>query len=280
MKTNTIYKSVEGKNSVLAFYDKILSMSPVPYAEGDVMTSFGTTHFIHFGNDEKPPLVLLHGSTSNATAWIGDFLEYGTHFNCFVFDMPGEPGKSTENRLSWDNDEYSDWLNEVLNALNLTAVYMVGLSLGGFAALKFASKFNQRVHKLALISPGGLITPKASAGIKLIYLSTKGEKGIRQLMNLLMPDGFNSPELTEFFLMMGKHFIPRTEALKNLKDSELEKIHCPVYMITGDCDLYFDSRKISRRLKEKIPSSTIKIVKDGKHAMVGTSSHVIAFFLA
>lgn len=279
MKTDRIYKSEEGKSSILALYDEILSNSPAAYSEGDVMTRFGITHYINFGDHEKPPLVLLHGSTSNATSWIGDFCQYGAHFNCYALDMPGEPGKSTENRLSWVNDEYSDWLFESVNALDLKKIYLTGLSLGGFAALKFSSKYSERVLKMALISPGGLVTPKAAAGLKLAYLATKGEKGIKKLVALIMPDDFDSPVLSEFFLMIGKHFKPRTEVLKSLSDEELGKISCPVHMITGDNDLYFDARKLSRRLTEKIPSSTYEIIEDGRHGLVGISEQVISFLL-
>ena len=78
MNTVKIYKSPQGEKLMMDFYDRMLEMWPVAYAETDVSTSFGNTHVITAGNDDSPPLVLLHGSTSNSTTSVPNQLRLGS----------------------------------------------------------------------------------------------------------------------------------------------------------------------------------------------------------
>ena len=180
------------------FYDRMLANWPVEYSETDVETSFGMTHVIATGREGSPPLVLLHGSTSNATTWAGDILGYSREFRVYAVDMPGEPGKSAQNRLSWENEDYPVWLSQVFDLLNLTKLHIVGLSLGAWAALKFAAVFPKKAGKIALIAPGGVVNPNMKAVMKMISYASQGEKGIEKTLRLLFPDDFESAEVRNF----------------------------------------------------------------------------------
>ena len=46
----TIYRSEEGKNRILALYDRQLSRLSVPWRDVYVQTSFGKTHVVESGN--------------------------------------------------------------------------------------------------------------------------------------------------------------------------------------------------------------------------------------
>ena len=48
---------------------------------------------------------------------------------------------------------------ELFDVLRLDRFNLVGLSLGGYLAAKFASEHGHRVKKLALIAPAGMIDP-------------------------------------------------------------------------------------------------------------------------
>ena len=277
MNTQTIYKSPMGEKLMMEFYDRMLTHWPVNYTETYVETSFGMTHIITAGESMSPPLMLLHGSTSNATTWAGDIKDYAENFKVYAVDMPGEPGKSTQRRLSWTNNEYSDWLIQVLDALSLEKPHIAGLSLGGWAALKFASSFPDRVSKIALIAPGGVVNPNMKAIMKMVNYASQGEKGVEKTFRLLFPNDFESQEVKEFFTLINEHLIIRTEAVKTLPDDELRKIKSPVFMLCGANDAIFNFKKAMKRLKKLVPGSSSQLFEKGSHGLVSMAETIIPF---
>lgn len=278
MNIESIYKSPHGEKLIMEFYERMLSKWPVEYSEADIDTSFGTTHVIISGNPANPPLVLLHGSTSNSVTWAGDIKEYSAHFRVYAPDMPGEPGKSTQRRLSWSNDDYPRWLLQVVETIKLKNPHIAGLSLGGWAAMKFASAYPGRVGKIALIAPGGIVNPNMKALLKMIRYASQGEKGVDKTLQLLFPDDFESAEVREFFTLLNEHFIIRTESVKPLADETLAKITSPLFMVAGDNDVFFNFKKAEKRLKKLIPQSETLLLKKGTHGLVAMAGTVIPFF--
>ena len=276
MKTG-IFTSEEGKNEILGFYERMLEKWPVEYMESDIPTSFGNTHVIISGPADSPPLVLLHGSTSNATTWAGDISYYSQHFRVYAPDMPGEPGKSSENRLSWENDDYPYWLSQLLDGLGIGKTSIAGLSLGGWAAMKFAASFPGRTGKIALIAPGGIVDPRLGAIFRLIRYQRMGKDGVERTIRMLFPDDFESPEVREFFSLLGRFFIARKEPLKKLEDSAISRITAPVLMVCGAKDAIFNFRKAEKRLKKLLPEAETLLFEKGTHGLVSMADTIIPF---
>lgn len=277
MNIGNIYKSPQGEEMMMDFYDRMLANWPVEYSETDVETSFGMTHVIISGSEGNPPLVLLHGSTSNATTWAGDISGYSKEFHVYAIDMPGEPGKSTQNRLSWENEDYPVWLSQVFDGLALTKPHIAGLSLGGWAALKFAATYPERTGKVILIAPGGVVNPNMKAIIKMISYASQGEKGVEKTLRLLFPDNFKSAEVREFFSLLNEHFVIRSEAVKPLPDSVLSKVQGPVLMVCGARDAIFNFKKAKKRLEKLIPDSKTLLFEEGTHGLVCMAKTIIPF---
>ncbi len=277
MNIVSIYNSPQGEKFMMEFYDRMLANWPVKFKEIDIEVPMGTTHMITSGHDEAPPLVLLHGSTSNATTWAGDINAYSKNFKVYAIDMPGEPGKSFHVRLSWENDEYSEWLLQVLDALGLEKPLFAGLSLGGWAALKFASAHPERVSKIALIAPGGIVNPNMKAVMKMVSYATQGEKGVEKTFRLLFPDGFESLEIREFFTLLNEHFIVRPEAVKPLSDESLSAIKAPLFMAAGGNDAFFNFKKAEKRLRKLVPHSKTLMFKKGTHGLLSMAEYIIPF---
>ena len=93
MKTPIIYKTEAGRNAIMAFYDTILERWPVPYESMSIPTRHGRTYVIACGKQTAPPLILLHGSSSNSAMWIGDAAEYCRNYRVYAIDLPGEPAR-------------------------------------------------------------------------------------------------------------------------------------------------------------------------------------------
>jgi pimeloyl-ACP methyl ester carboxylesterase len=272
-----IFKSDEGKLMMMDFYDRMVLESKLNIRQIDIMTSIGTTHVLVYGNSENPPLVLLHGSTSNASTWLSDFEIYSRSFCIYAPDMPGEPGKSSETRMSWKNDEYANWLLEVIDNLKIDTPSLVGLSLGGWVALKFASLHPERTGNLALIAPGGIVNPNMSAIFKLVKFQREGDAGIEKTLRLLFPDDFDSPEVFEFFSLINRHFISRVEAVPRLSNDELSAIRSKVLLICGNKDALFNFKKAVKRVNKLLPAAETHIFEKGRHGLVSTAEAILPY---
>jgi hypothetical protein len=66
MKDSLVFKSEAGKKAILDQYDLILSHWPVDNKQIVIPTHLGDTFILSCGNETAPPLVLLHGSSSNS----------------------------------------------------------------------------------------------------------------------------------------------------------------------------------------------------------------------
>lgn len=231
MNETAVFKSVQGKRAILEKYDQILERWPVPFETVTIPTRLGETHLIACGEQGAPPLFLLHGSTSNATMWIGDAAEYARKYRVYAVDIPGEPGKSCPVRPDLKESAFADWLSDVFRELNVARASVVGISLGGYIALKFASAHPQLVEKLVLLCPAGVAAQKPSFMLLVLVLMPFGDWGHRRLMRIISHKQDLPEEAVSYTRLMGKNFNPRMETIPLFSDAELRTLHMPVDLI-------------------------------------------------
>lgn len=93
-------------------------------------------------------------------------------------DTVGQPGRSAETSLPLRGSAYGRWAEQVMNGLELPRAMVLGVSMGGFIAGKLAQHAPQRVERLSLWVPGGLVTSGLLPGLRL---------GMRSLLLYLFP---------------------------------------------------------------------------------------------
>lgn len=104
-----------------------------------------------------PPLLLLHGGGFDSAdlSYRPVLPALGRTHRVFAPDLPGY-GESDKPDLEYDLGYYIDFLGGLLDALGLWRGSLLGLSLGGGAALGFALRSPSRVDKLVLVAGYGL----------------------------------------------------------------------------------------------------------------------------
>ena len=166
--TLRLFKSEEGKKIVNARYEEILKLWPVSHERKFIETRINNevkiTHVLECGDTDAPPLLLLHGTMSNSAAWIGDAAELSKCFRLIAADIPGEPGLSDDHRFHPSGDEYSLWVENLLDLLGYgdSSISIIGQSLGSFAALKFAVKRPDRVRCISMLTVSGIAPVRIS----------------------------------------------------------------------------------------------------------------------
>ncbi len=277
----SVFKSEEGRRALAASYEKALSKasSQVPFRRRFLETALGKTHLIEAGPEDAPPLLLLHGTASNSATWLADIPQWSRHFRVIAADIPGEPGLSEDRRLTLASEEPAQWLESLLNELGLDAVRIVGMSLGGWIGLHFATRHPQRVEALSLISAGGLARPKMSFLFVALPLTLLGDWGLKKINRIVCRGVEIPPEVEEFMILAGRHFRPMLEPVPVFRDEELLRLTMPIQLLAGKKDALLPAEASVRRLKRLLPDAETRLFPDCGHAVIGKADEILTFQL-
>ena len=100
------------------------------------------------GNGKKP-LVLLHGFMENTTIWNEMEAHLSKDFTLIKIDLPGH-GKSKVYQEIHTVELMAEKVKEVIDALKLEKINLLGHSLGGYVSLAFAEKFPEILESMTL----------------------------------------------------------------------------------------------------------------------------------
>lgn len=276
-KAQVAFKSEEGKKEIFKYYEMLLTKSSLSHEEIIVNTSCGETFIIAMGKVELPPLILLHGSGMNSAMWIKEMEEYSQNFRVYAVDMPGEPGRSDENQLPFEGNDFSNWLNDVFIALSIEKASIVGISLGAWLGSKFAIKYSQKVNKLILLCPAGIGPQKKSFIFKVLFYSLFGEKGIDKLYYKINGDKLIPEIMLKYQKLIAKHFNFRKVTIPIFSDDELRKLTMPVALFVGGKDVMLHSKKTAERLTSILGHAEINFIPEEGHSIVNLGDEIRQF---
>jgi 4,5:9,10-diseco-3-hydroxy-5,9,17-trioxoandrosta-1(10),2-diene-4-oate hydrolase len=118
-----------------------------------------TLHFHRAGPAGTNPVVLLHGGGPGASAMSNfgrTFPVFAKRFDTIAVDQPGYGASAIGDIKTQYFTHSAAALVELLDELGLERVDLIGNSLGGGTAVRFALDHPARAGKLLLMGPGGL----------------------------------------------------------------------------------------------------------------------------
>ena len=126
----------------------------VPFVQGYLDAGGIRTRYLHAGDENSPPLILLHGSGGHAEAYVRNLEAHADHFSTWSIDMLGhgytdKPGHPLEIR------HYVDHLLAFLDAIGVERAHLSGESLGGWVVSRVAADHPAKVDRLVLNTAGG-----------------------------------------------------------------------------------------------------------------------------
>lgn len=95
------------------------------------------------------PLVILHGLFGSADNWLGIAKDLEDDYSIYLLDQRNH-GES-DHHEEWDYDVMADDLLEFLEEQKLEKIHLMGHSMGGKTAMKFALNHPDRVDKLVVV---------------------------------------------------------------------------------------------------------------------------------
>ncbi|WP_203337541.1 alpha/beta fold hydrolase [Nocardioides limicola] len=129
-------------------------LAQVEFSQGYLQAGPFRTRYLHAGDDSKPLLLLLHGITGHAEAYVRNLAAHAEHFNTYAIDFIGH-GYSTKPDHPLEIPHYIEQINHVLETLGAKKAYLSGESLGGWVTARFAGLHPERVEKIVLNTMGG-----------------------------------------------------------------------------------------------------------------------------
>lgn len=117
---------------------------------------------IRYDEGSGPVIVLLHGINSDAESWRTVIDTLGPGHRVIAPDLLGFGGSPKPDDLDYTADEHAAVLAATLDDLGLTERFvLVGYSMGGNVALRYAATHPDRLRRLVLLSAPFYLPPEA-----------------------------------------------------------------------------------------------------------------------
>ncbi len=100
-------------------------------------------------------MVVHGGAGGGAQGWLDNLPELCNHFTVYIPDLPGF-GQSEPFSGDSGIDQFVEFINSFANSLNLKSFYLVGHSMGGAIAMRYAVSYRHKVKKLVIIDGVGV----------------------------------------------------------------------------------------------------------------------------
>tara|TARA_B110001452_G_scaffold240680_1_gene222395 strand:- start:295 stop:1071 length:777 start_codon:yes stop_codon:yes gene_type:complete len=219
----------------------------------------------------KHTIILLHGSGLSHIVWsLTEQYLSNQNYNILSLDLPGHG--NSEGKCLLSIEEISNWIDKVLNKLNIVEVTIIGHSQGCLEALEYYFQYPKKVKNLIFI--GG--SYKMPVNQDLIDLAKAGDD---QAIKLMMKWSYenskkfiggnpvekiiNSPkdirEILAIDLIACNNYKNGLEAVKN--------INCPTLCIFGEMDKMINLEK-GKKFASLITNSQTQIIKNCGHMIM------------
>ncbi|HTX83190.1 MAG TPA: alpha/beta fold hydrolase [Streptosporangiaceae bacterium] len=148
------------------------------------------------GPGDADTVVLLHGGGPGASSWSNfgrNMPVIAKRFRAVMMDLPGYGQSAARPITGHFFTVAADALAGLLDELGIAKTHIIGNSLGGGTALRFALRYPARASRLVLMGPGGLT---------LNVLTPDPTEGVRRLMEFGAPPGPSRDKMAAFLRTM------------------------------------------------------------------------------
>ena len=235
---------------------------------------------------EGTPIIFIHEFGGDQRSWEPQVRYFSRRYRCITFNARGYPPSDVPEDISqYSQVRAVDDIRDVMDHFKIARAHIVGLSMGGFAALHFGMAYPDRALSLVVASAGYGAEKKFEDYFKEVSLEvadqfesqgsesfshTYGMAASRVPFLLKDPSGWS-----EFRRMLGEHSAKGSAhtmrgvqaerpSLYDLEDS-LGKITSPTLVVVGDEDDH--CLKPGIFLKRAIPACGLHVLPKTGHTI-------------
>ena len=242
-------------------------------------------HYLDWCNDDKPPMLLLHGRTNSAHTWDFTSLAFHDSFHVMVPDQRGHGESGWAPDADYGLDGLVPDIQRFVDALGLKDVTLVGHSMGGRAALAYASENTDLLKALVVLDMAPQVERNeidSIAGWRRLPAETDSFEEFVEAAHNVNPRrtveqlrGSLAHQLRQY--ESGKWSWKWDPALRQADTSgwtnerlweAVSNIRCPVLMIRGGQSGLVSDATIER-MKEVVPGTQAVEIEGAGHQVAG-----------
>jgi pimeloyl-ACP methyl ester carboxylesterase len=273
----SVFRSDDARAAYFGLYDAALAASSMPVAETNVETSFGRTHVLTAGDSSKPPLVAIHPLAMSSTFWLPLLPTFAANHSVTLIDALGDLNKSVARKPITRANHVVSWLDESLTALGIERAAMVAMSMGTWMATQYAMTFPDRVERLALIAPVGLVSGQHLGWMLSAYYATYLRPTDARLETFIgataTPAGRHRlcqdpwrPIIQQFVTGTIGFKKPILTVRPTRCDLQrLASAQFPVLVIVGREESLHDGPRMADRLRRRLPHARVELLDEANH---------------
>lgn len=269
------WRSDEGRRAYEAAYAEAMAAMPPPTERYDIPTSYGTVRVYRWANEEHAaatPALFLPGRSSGVPMWSATLPAVATGRPVYALDALGDTGLSEQTAPIEDGADQAAWVDEVLAALDLTSVHLVGHSFGGWAAANYATRHPERVATLTLLEPvltfQGL---KAEVYIKSVPLSLPFLPRAWRERFLQDTGGGGEVDLNDPVARMiaggVEHYAAKLPLPEQLSEQQLRSWAMPVFVAMAGNSAMHDGARGIAVAEANVPDVQARLWPDATHSL-------------
>ena len=108
-------------------------------------------HYVDWGNEDKPPLLLVHGGQDHCRNWDWVAQELREDYHIIAPDLRGHGDSQWMVGGSYGAFDFVYDIHQLLHQTKMTPVKIIAHSMGGHISLRFAGVYPELVEKLVVI---------------------------------------------------------------------------------------------------------------------------------
>jgi pimeloyl-ACP methyl ester carboxylesterase len=243
------------------------------------------THLHYEETGSGTPLVFIHEFAGDRRSWEPQVRFFARYFRCITYDARGYlPSDVPEDGARYSQAHARDDVIAVLDHLKVDRAHLVGLSMGGFAALHVGMSYPDRARSLVIAGCGYGAEPetrqqfqaecesaaasfetdwteaarKHALGPTRVQFQNKDPRGWAEFAAQLQEHSPRGHALTMRGVLM------RRPSLWELVDS-MKKMETPTLIVVGDEDVPCLGPALL--MKRHIPTSGLLVLPDSGHSI-------------
>jgi pimeloyl-ACP methyl ester carboxylesterase len=127
------------------------------------------TDIAYFADGQGPPVVLLHGATSEGRhTWAAELPALARVHRVLAPDARGHGGSGWDPATGITWDLLADDVSDFVDALGLETIHLVGFSMGAATALLYATRAPERLRSLLVAGTSLVDEPRRSVARRLL----------------------------------------------------------------------------------------------------------------